>query len=134
MSDDRGQALVLAAALLGVAAAAVAAIAVASDVVVEAVRDQRAGEAAVAAAGVAVGDLRSARTSALGRELERDEVALLAADPAATEAARGAALELARAHGRAAPTDVRVLAFGHEIEVHLALAGRSHIALLGSDP
>lgn len=134
MTGDRGQALVLTAALLGVAAVAVAGIALASDLIVEGVRDQRAGEAAVAAAGVAVGDLQFARSSALGRELGRDEIAALVSEPATVEAARGAAIALARAHGRADPGDVRVLAIGYEIEVHLTLAGRAHVALLGSNP
>jgi len=131
---DDGQALMFAALLLGVAAVAVVGLRDVADRIVNGVRDERAGEAAVVAGGAAVADLLFARSSALGHELDRAETAAFAADPAVTDAARDAAVRLARAHGRADPTDVRVLAFGFEIEVHLTLAGRAHVALLEADP
>lgn len=133
MSADRGQALVLTALLLGVAAAAVAGIAYASDGLLDGVREQRAGEAAAAAAGTRVADLQFARVRELGRELDASEIAAFAAEPAVVDAARVAADELARAHGRG-PAQTRVRAIGYEIEVHVRLGGRAHIALLGSNP
>lgn len=134
MSADRGQALVFTALLLGLAATAIVGLGVVSDRIVEGVRDQRAGEAAVAAAGTAVADLLFARSRELGRELERDETAAFAEEPAVGDAARSAAARLARLHRRPDPSDVRVLVFGFEIEVHVTLAGRTHVALLEANP
>lgn len=131
MSGDRGQALVLAALLAGIAAVAVIGLRTVSEGVLDAVRDVRAGEAAVVAAAAAVSDLLLGRERETGRALEPAELARLAAEPATTEAARSAAARLAREHRRDGPADVRVLAFGHELEVRLTLAGREHAALLG---
>lgn len=121
-------------ALLGIAAMAVVGLRTVAERIHDDVREQRAGEAAVAAAGAAVGELQFARVTALGHELDREEVAAFVADPAVTEAARTAATELARLHGLAAPSDVRVLAFGFEIEIHVMVGRRAHVALLGSNP
>ncbi len=134
LSDERGQALVLTTALLGVAAAAIVGLSAVSHRSLDGVRDQRAGEAATAAAGVAVADLQFERIRALGHELDRAEIAGFVDDPLVTAAARDAAARLARLHDRAEPSDVRVLAIGFEIEVHVTLAGRTHVALLGSNP
>ncbi|MBI2323892.1 MAG: hypothetical protein HYU87_02865 [Chloroflexi bacterium] len=134
LSDGRGQALVLTAILLGVAAAAIVGLSGVSHRILDGVRAQRAGEAAAAAAGTAVADLQFDRVRALGRELGRAEIAVFVADPAVAGAARHAAARLARLHDRADPTDVRVIAIGFEIEVHVTLSGRTHVALLGSNP
>lgn len=134
MTSERGQALVLTAALLGVAAVAIVGLRAVSDRILDGVRDERAGEAAAAAAGTAVADLQLARVLARGHELDRSEIAVFAAEPAVTDAARAAAARLARLHGRADPSDVRVVGIGFEIEVHVTLAGRTHVALLGSEP
>lgn len=132
--QDRGQALVFAVLLLGIAALALVGLRGASERILDAVRDDRAGEAAAAAAGTAVADLAFARSRALGHELDRAETAAFAAEPAVTDAAREAAVRLARLHGRADPSDVRVLAIGFEIEIHVTLAGRAHVALLEAAP
>jgi len=134
VTGDRGQALVLAAVMLGVAAVAVVGLRSASDRILAQARTQRAGEAAVAAAGAAVADLARARVARLGHELSRREVAALVAEPAVIEAARSAAVTLARAHGEADPSGVQILAFDLEIEVHVTLGGRTHVALLASEP
>lgn len=134
LRSERGQALVLTAALLGLAAAAIVGLGSVSERLLEGVRAQRTGEAAVAAAGAAVADLQLDLERTLGRDLDRGEVAVLVADPAVTAAARHAAARLARLHGRADPSDVRVIAIGFEIEVHVSLDGRTHVALLGSNP
>lgn len=129
MKDDRGQALVFAVLLLGVAAAALVGLRDAQDRILDAVRDERAGEAAVTAAGEAVSQLQHAKG-----DMDRAATTEFAARPDVIEAARGAAVRLARLHGRADPTDVSVHAYGYEIEVHLTLAGRQHIALLEPPP
>lgn len=134
MRDERGQALVLAVLLMGIAAAAVAGLAVASGAVLERARDGRSGEAAVSAAGAAVGDILRAREAALGRALTPDDLARIAAEPATLAAARSAAARLSREHGRADPDDVRIGAFRYEIEVRVTVAGREHVALLGYEP
>lgn len=131
---DRGQALVLAVVMLGVAAVALVGLRSISDRILEGARDDRAGEAAVAAAGAAVADLQSSRARQLGRDLDRAETSAFVADPRVANAARDAAVWLAREHGRADPRGVEVLSFGYEIEVHLTLAGRHHTALLEAAP
>jgi hypothetical protein len=134
VSGDRGQALVLTAALLGVAAVAVVGVRGASERLLDSVRDERAGEAAAAAAGAAVADLVVARAVDLGRELDRDDVARLVAEPLTSETATAAAIRIARVHGRDDPADVRVLGIGFEVEVHVTLAGRKHVALIVALP
>ncbi len=134
LTGDRGQALVVAVLLVAVAAVALTGLRAISDRVLEIARDDRAGEAAVAAAGAAVADLQAARARALGHDLDRGETAAFVAEPLVGNAARDAAVRLAREHGRADPTGVDVLSFGYEIEVHLVLAGRSHTALLEAAP
>lgn len=130
MRRDSGQALVVAALLLGAAALAVTLTQGAQDRLVGAVRDQRVGEAAVAAAGSAVADLQLSRVRLAGRPLTIGEIEAFAAETSTLEAARAAARGIAEAHGDTRPMDVAVLSFGSEIEVHLSLAGRTHIVLI----
>ena len=125
MSDDRGQALVFAVLMLGLAAAVLVGLRDAQDRILGAVRDDRAGEAAVTAAGAAVADLLERRG-----DQDQAQLAAFAAGAETLAAARAEAQRLARLHGRADPTEVGVQAFGYEIEVHLTLAGHEHIALL----
>jgi hypothetical protein len=127
---ERGQSLVVAAFLAGLAALAVALIHETQDRLVADVRDQRTGEAAVAAAGSAVADLQLARVRAAGRALTTAEIEAFAVEDAVAEAARAAARRMAEAHGETRPLEVVIRSFGPEIEVHLRLAGRRHIALL----
>ena len=134
MIDERGQALVLAVAMLAVAAVALVGLRSVSDRILDGVRDDRAGEAAVAAAGTAVADLQLARARALGRDLDKSETAAFVAEPSVGDAARSAALAMARIHGRPVPSAVNVVAIGYEIEVHLTLGGREHVALLEAQP
>lgn len=129
-----GQALVFAALLLGVAAFVAIGLRGASDRLLSGVLEARAGEAAVAAAGSAVADLALARARSLGREMDAAETAAFAAEDGVVGAARDAASSLARLHGRADPSDVSVHSFGVEIELHLTLGGRRHVALLVPPP
>ena len=130
IGGDRGQSLVVAALLLAVAALAVTLLLGAQDRLITTVRDQRTGEAAVAAAGSAVADLQLARVRAARRPLTIGEIEAFAAEASVLEAARAAARRIADAHGDARIIDVVIRSFGSEIEVHLALGGRTHIALL----
>jgi hypothetical protein len=129
VTDDRGQALVFSVLLLGVAAAALVGLRDAQDRILDAVRDERAGEAAVTAAGEAVADLQHAKG-----DLDRQGTAAFVTRSDVIDAARAAAIRLARLHGRPDPTEVSVVAYGYEIEVHLTLGGRQHIALLEPPP
>lgn len=130
MRGDRGQSLVVAALLLGVAALALTLLIGAQERLLAGLRDQRTGEAAVAAAGSAVADLQLARVRAAGRPLTIGEIEAFASDPAVHEAARTAARRIADALGDTRTIYLLIRPFGSEIEVHLALGGRTHIALL----
>ncbi len=134
MTADRGQALVFAVLMLAMAAVALVGLRAVSDRILDGVRDDRAGEAAVAAAGAAIADLQLARARQLGHDLDRAETAAFVAEPSIGDAARDAAVRLAREHGRADPRGAEVLSFGFEIEVHLTLGGRHHVALLEAAP
>lgn len=100
----------LAALLLAVAAVALAGLAAVQDALVVRVRDDRAGEAAVQAAGSVVAD-----------RLVRDPRVRLD-DPLLALHARAAAVELAAANGAPAPSDpvIRTGARGALVELHLA--------------
>ncbi len=134
MTGERGQALVLAVAMLAVAAVALVGLRSVSDRILDGVRDDRAGEAAVAAAGAAVADLQLARARALGHDLDKGETAAFIAEPSVGDAARSAAGAIARIHERPAPTAVSVVSVGYEIEIRLTLGGRKHVALLEAQP
>jgi hypothetical protein len=128
--SERGQALVVCAAIIGLAALAVSALLGAQERLLAEVALQRAGEAAVAAAGAAVADLELAYARELGRDLVSADIERLAADERVGGAARLAADRMAAAHGVAAPESVVLRAFGSEFEVHLALRGRPYVVLL----
>lgn len=130
LSGDRGQALLAVVLVLSAAALAVSGLAAAQERILDGVRDARAGEAAVAAAGAAIADLQLARIRELGRDMDAAATASFVSSERAGAAAREAAVRMSRAHGRADPTEVVVRSFGIEIEVHVTLAGRRHVALL----
>lgn len=114
LTSERGQALVLAAVVVALAALTVAGLRQTQDLLIERVRDERAGEAAVEAAGAVVAD----RLGAGADPLE------LVDDAAARSAALLAATEAAAANGRGAPSDVRLLLAPEAVEVELRQAGR----------
>jgi hypothetical protein len=119
VSDERGQALLVAVLALAIAAAAVIGLRAAQERIVVAARAQRAGEAAVEAAAQAVAD-RYGTHGGAAREL--------VTDPLVLEAARIAAEELARVNGASGVERVQLVCAGSRIEARLVLNGYSHHA------
>lgn len=128
--DDRGQALVVAVILLGLAAAAIVGIGEAQSRIIAAARDERAGEAAVAAAGAFVAGRAFELQRSLGRMPTPAEVTRFARAPDIAEGAIAAARDILGLNGAADPGDVEIRTFAHEIEVDLLVDGRRHRALL----
>ncbi|HKC91059.1 MAG: hypothetical protein E6J23_07970 [Chloroflexi bacterium] len=119
MTDERGQAVLVAVLALAIAATAIIGIRAAQDRIVIAARAQRAGEAAVEAAAQAVADRYGAHAVA-----PRD----LVNDPRVVEAARVAAVELARENGASGVEQVQLMCAKNRIEARLVLNGYSHHA------
>ncbi|MGH2498879.1 MAG: hypothetical protein ACRDF0_02110 [Candidatus Limnocylindria bacterium] len=127
--DERGQALVAVALMLGVAGAAIVGLRAAQERILESVRDIRAGEAAVSAAGAVVADRHLAYVRLMhgegGAIADPDR---FLADPAVLDAARAAAAELAALNRRQGPAELTVRSSGNGFEVEIVLAGRRHRA------
>jgi len=111
VSDDRGQALVLAVLALGLAAATIVGLQAAQDRIIRDAHERRAGEAAVEAAGAALADAQ------IGFKGSLDD---FAADPLVAERARAAADQLSALNGGAAVRDLTISADAREIEVGLS--------------
>jgi hypothetical protein len=138
MKDERGQALVIAAVLIGIGALAIVGLRVVQDRVLENARAQDAGEAAVEAAAAAVGDayvaqVASLRARAFDSPRPTFDVARVLADPATRESARAAAAEAASRNGAVFDGAVDVRCVGGTIEIELQHAGRRHRAALAAD-
>jgi hypothetical protein len=138
MNDERGQALVIAAVLIGIGALAIAGLRVVQDRVLADALAQDAGEAAVEAAAAAVGDmyvaqLASLRAHAFDSPRPTFDVARVLADPATRESARAAAAEAAARNGAAFDGAVGVRCVGRTIEIELRHAGRLHRAAFSAD-
>jgi len=138
VSGERGQALVIAAILIGIGALAIVGLRVVQDRVLEEARALDAGEAAVEAAAAAIADryvahLDSLRARAFDVPHPTADVVGLLADAATREAARVAAAEAAARNGAAfdGPIDVRCV--GRTIEIELRHAGRVHRAAIQAD-
>lgn len=113
MSDDGGQALVIAVLLLAIAAVAIGGLRLAQDRILDIARDTRAGEAAAEAAAAVVGDAyaaAAARNAASGAPLASlaPRVADALASAALTEHARAAASDLALRNGGTAVSEAVV--------------------------
>lgn len=138
MNEERGQALVIAAVLIGIGALAIVGLRVVQDRVLASALAQGAGEAAVEAAAAAVADLYVAHLDAL-RDRAFDiprptaDVAGLLERPATREAARAAAVEAAARNGATFDGAVEARCVGRTIEIELHHAGRLHRAALPAD-
>jgi hypothetical protein len=138
LSGERGQALVIAAILIGIGATAIVGLRVVQDRVLANALAQDAGEAAVEAAAAAVADVYIAQLDLLRArafELPRptaDVIGVLA-DPATREAARAAAAEAAARNGAVFEGVVEARCVGTTIEIELRHAGRLHRAALPVD-
>ena len=133
MNGDRGQALVLAVIALAVAAMTIVGLRAVQERILSDVRDRRAGEAAVEAAGAAVADAQVELISSLRDQLgghraspTRSELEAFAADPLLAERARAAAATLAEANGGSAVRDVAIGVGDRTIEIALTTGAHRH--------
>ena len=138
MSDERGQALVIAAILIGIGALAIVGLRVVQDRVLANAIAQDVGEAAVEAAASAVGDvyvaqLRWLRAHAFDSPRPTFDATRVVADPATRESARAAAAEAAARNGAAFDGAVDVRCVGKMIQIELRYAGHLHRAALPAD-
>jgi len=138
VTGERGQALVIAAVLIGIGALAIVGLRVVQDRVLASAVAQDAGEAAVEAAAAVVADayvaqLGSIRAHAFDVPRPTANVAALLADPAVREAARSAAAEAAARNGAVFDGTVEVRCVGATIEVQLRHVGRLHRAAVQAD-
>jgi predicted flap endonuclease-1-like 5' DNA nuclease len=132
MTEDDGQALVVAVLVLAIAAVSVVGLRTAGERYAADARIQRAGEAAVEAATAAVADayvahVVSGRAAAQGAETLTSVHGLLA-DSRTLDAARAAADDLARANGFGPVESLDLSCVGGMVEAHLSLLGRPHRA------
>jgi hypothetical protein len=138
VSGERGQALVLAALLIGIGALAIVGLRIVQDRVLATALARDAGEAAVEAAAAVVADAYVAqRSSVRARAFDIPhptmDVAGLLAHPATREAARAAAAEAAARNGGVLEGAVEARCRGTAIEVELRHAGRLHRAAVQVD-
>jgi hypothetical protein len=138
MSADRGQALVIAAILIGIGALAIVGLRMVQERVLAHAHDQNAGEAAVEAAAAAIADeyivrLESVRARAFESPRPTADVLGMLADPAIRESARAAASEAAARNGGVFDGPIDVRCAGDSIEIELHHAGRLHRAALPAD-
>jgi len=131
--DERGQALVIAAILIGIGALAIVGLRAVQDRMLENAVAQDAGEAAVEAAAAVVADAYVARVDSVRAhafDVPRPTVDIvgLLADPATRESARAAAADVAARNGGAFDGAIEARCVGATIEVELRHAGRLHRA------
>jgi len=138
VSGERGQALVIAAILLGIGALAIVGLRAVQDRVLANALEQDAGEAAVEAAAAAVADAYVARLDSVRAHVfdvppPKVDILGLLAEPATREAARAAAAEAAARNGAMFDGAVEARCAGRTIEIELHHAGRLHRAALQAD-
>jgi hypothetical protein len=113
LSDERGQAIIVAVLFLAVAAIVVGGLRLAQEQILAAARERRAGEAAVEAATAVVADAYVAGTLA---------------SAATRESARVAATDLSLRNGGPRIDEVAIRCARGGVEVALAVAGRQYRA------
>ncbi len=116
MSDERGQALVLAVLMLAMAAVAIGGLRLAQDRILAAEQGRRAGEAAVEAAAAVVADALAA-----GQDVRGGAVAARA---------RSAAADLSRRNGGGAVSDVAVACGARWTVVRIRVEDASYSAAI----
>ncbi len=138
MREERGQALVIAALVIGIGALAIVGLRVVQDRVLENAETRSAGEAAVEAAAATIADaylaeLDSLRVHAFDVPRPTVDLARVLAHPATLEAARAAASEAAARNGDIFDGAVEARCVAATIEIELTHAGRRHRAALPVD-
>ena len=126
MSDERGQALVLAVLALALAALTIVGLRGAQDRILSDVRDRRAGEAAVEAAGATLADAQLDFIASLRDELgsarilpSLAELDAFVTDPLVVERSRAAAAELSTANGGGAVRGLEITAGPRTLDLSL---------------
>lgn len=135
---ERGQALLIAALIIGIGALAIVGLRLAQDRVLANAQTRSAGEAAVEAAAASIADayiaqLDSLRVHAFDVPRPTVDVAGMLAHPATLEAARAAAFEAAARNGAVFDGVVVAHCVGTNIEIELSHAGRQLRAALPVD-
>lgn len=135
MKGERGQALLIAALVIGIGALAIVGLRAVQDRVLANAQTRSAGEAAVEAAAAAIADaytaqLDSVRAHAFDVPRPRVDVPGVLSHPATLEAARAAASEAAARNGGVFDGVVSARCAAGTIEIELSHAGRRHRASL----
>jgi len=133
-----GQALVVAAILIGIGALAIVGLRAVQDRVLANAVAQDAGEAAVEAAAAVVADAYVARIESLRAhacDVPRPTPGIVGtlADPATRESARAAAADVAARNGGTFDGAIEARCVGATIEIELHHAGRLHRAAVQAD-
>lgn len=125
VSDDRGQALIVAALLLAIAAVVIAGLRLSQDAILARSRTTRATEAAVEAATAVVADAYVAelRRAAVAHPPRAANVVAALSVPSLREEARVAASDLSLRNGGEAIGDVRISCGDQGVEVAIVVAG-----------
>lgn len=138
MREERGQALVVAAILIGIGALAIVGLRAVQDRMLVNAVTQNAGEAAVEAAAAVVADayvarVESVRAHAFDVPRPTVDIVGLMADPAMRESARAGAADVAARNGGVFDGAIEARCAGATIEVELHHAGRLHRAAVQAD-
>lgn len=138
MRGERGQALLIAALIIGIGALAIVGLRLAQDRVLAGAETQSAGEAAVEAAAAAIADayiaeIESLRVHAFDVPRPTFDVAEMLAQPATLDAARAAASEAAARNGAVFDGLVAARCVGTTIEIEISHTGRLYRAALPVD-
>jgi len=138
MTGERGQALLIAALIIGIGALAIVGLRLAQDRVLASAETQSAGEAAVEAAAAAIADayiaeIDSLRAHAFDVPRPSLDITGVLAHPATLETARAAASEAAARNGAVFHGVVEARCVGTTIEIEISHAGRRHRAALPVD-
>jgi hypothetical protein len=130
VNDDRGQALVLAVLALALAATTIVGLRSAQDRILADVRERRAGEAAVEAAGATIAD-RLVELTARSTP-SRSDLDALAVDPLLVERSRAVADELSAANGGASVRDLVIDVGTRSLDIALWVGAHRQRASIGT--